>query len=164
MTTRINFVVTSPADAYRARRESTWSGTDPTCPACARYPHARFVGQQLDETLARHVASADVLVFPSRTDTFGVVLLEAMACGVPVAAPVTGPRDVVEPGRTGALDEDLGRAVEQALGLDPRVCVASARTRTWQACTAVFESFLVSARGGPREGARDSPLPYTARP
>lgn len=76
-----------------------------------RYPAARFVGYKFGDELAQHLSSADVFVFPSRTDTFGLVMLEAMACGTPVAAyPVTGPIDVVQDGYSGALDEDLTRA------------------------------------------------------
>ena len=72
-------------------------------------PDAVFAGYRFGEDLAAHLAAADVMVFPSRTDTFGLVNLEAMACGVPVAAyPVTGPIDVIEDGVTGALDDDLG--------------------------------------------------------
>ena len=75
-----------------------------------------FAGYRFGEDLATHLAAADILVFPSRTDTFGLVNLEAMACGVPVAAyPVTGPIDVIEDGLTGALDEDLARAARRAL-------------------------------------------------
>ena len=75
----------------------------------AQYPDAVFAGYRFGEDLAPHLAAADVMVFPSRTDTFGLVNLEAMACGVPVAAyPVTGPIDVIEDGVTGALDTDLG--------------------------------------------------------
>ena len=74
----------------------------------SQYPGAVFVGYQFGENLANYLAAADVMVFPSRTDTFGLVNLEAMACGVPVAAyPVTGPIDVIEDGVTGALDVDL---------------------------------------------------------
>ena len=80
------------------------------------YPNAVFVGFRHGEDLARHLAAADVMVFPSLTDTFGLVNLEAMACGVPVAAfPVTGPIDVVEDGVTGALDWDLAAAARRAL-------------------------------------------------
>ncbi len=73
-----------------------------------QYPNATFTGYKFGDDLASHLAAADVMVFPSRTDTFGLVNLEAMACGVPVAAyPVTGPIDVIEDGVTGALDNDL---------------------------------------------------------
>ena len=77
-----------------------------------RYPDVLFTGKQTGETLADCYASADVFVFPSRTDTFGIVLLEAMASGLPIAAlPVTGPADVVTPGVTGVLSDDLREAV-----------------------------------------------------
>ena len=89
----------------------------------ARYPDVVFTGAKHGEELAAHFRSADVFVFPSRTDTFGLVLLEAIASGTPVAAfPVPGPRDVVQPGRSGVLDDDLAAAALAALMLDrPRV-------------------------------------------
>jgi glycosyltransferase involved in cell wall biosynthesis len=105
----------------------------------ARYPGAHFLGEKIGEDLARHVAAADVFVFPSRTDTFGLVILEALACGVPVAAfPVAGPRDVLVQGETGILDEDLGRAVRAALALSPETCRQAALARTWRACAEQF--------------------------
>lgn len=108
-----------------------------------RYPQARFVGRQEGEELAAYVAAADVFVFPSRTDTFGLAMLEAMAAGVPVAAyPVMGPLDVVRHGETGYLDDDLGKAVREALKLDPSACLAYARSRTWQACAELLVSYL----------------------
>jgi glycosyltransferase involved in cell wall biosynthesis len=89
----------------------------------ARYPHARFLGYRFGAELARTLSSADVLVFPSRTDTFGLVMLEAIACGTPVAAyPVTGPIDVLAPGVTGVLDEELAKAARAALALDRSTC------------------------------------------
>ena len=104
-----------------------------------KYPTAVFVGFQRGEALAQHVAAADVFVFPSRTDTFGLVLLEAMASGVPVAAfPVTGPIDVVQHGVTGMLDEDLGTAVRGALRLNPADCRHYALQHTWQTATQQF--------------------------
>jgi glycosyltransferase involved in cell wall biosynthesis len=109
----------------------------------AKYPAAKFVGYKFGEELAAHVAAADVFVFPSRTDTFGLVLLEAMACGVPIAAyPVTGPIDVVTQGVTGALDEDLRVATLAALKLDGRQCRAYALGNTWEAATRQFLSHL----------------------
>jgi glycosyltransferase involved in cell wall biosynthesis len=109
----------------------------------AKYRTAKFVGFKYGEDLASHVAAADVFVFPSRTDTFGLVLLEAMACGVPVAAyPVTGPIDVVTQGVTGELNEDLRAAALAALKLDPQQCRAYALANTWEAATRQFLSQL----------------------
>jgi glycosyltransferase involved in cell wall biosynthesis len=100
-----------------------------------KYPQVRFVGCKSGEELASWLAAADVFVFPSRTDTFGLAMLEAMAAGVPVAAyPVAGPLDVVRHGETGFLHDDLALAVREALKLDPAACVAFARSQTWQAC------------------------------
>lgn len=97
-----------------------------------KYPEVRFLGRKTGLDLAIHLEAADVFVFPSRTDTFGIVLIEAMACGVPVAAyPVMGPRDVVVHGTTGWLDGDLGRAVRLALDMDPAACRAEALKYTW---------------------------------
>jgi glycosyltransferase involved in cell wall biosynthesis len=77
-----------------------------------------------------------VFVFPSLTDTYGVVLLEALACGTPVAAyPVTGPKDVIVQGRIGVLDEDLGRAARAALNIDRGACREFALKFSWEACT-----------------------------
>lgn len=108
-----------------------------------KYPEIVFAGFRFGEELARHVAAADVFVFPSRTDTFGLVLLEAMACGVPVAAyPVTGPVDVVRDGVTGILDEDLGAATLRALALQPADCRNYALGFTWEAATRQFLDHL----------------------
>ncbi len=104
-----------------------------------KYPRALFVGYKYGAELAAHVAAADVFVFPSRTDTFGLVLLEAMACGVPVAAyPVTGPIDVVKVGVTGILSEDLQAATLAALKFDRRACREHALQYTWENATAQF--------------------------
>jgi glycosyltransferase involved in cell wall biosynthesis len=112
-----------------------------------QYPEALYTGFRFGEDLASHLAAADVLVFPSLTDTFGLVNLEAMACGVPVAAfPVTGPIDVVQDGVTGALDNDLARAAERALRLDPKTCRERALRSGWDACTREFEGNLVACR------------------
>ncbi len=117
-------------------------------PMRRRYPAVHFTGYRYGEELAATIAAADVFVFPSLTDTFGLVMLEAMACGLPVAAfPVTGPLDVVEPGVTGVLDADLRKAALAALELDPQACVAHARHFTWEAATRQFEGHLVPARG-----------------
>lgn len=105
----------------------------------ARYPEVHFVGAKTGEELARHYAAADAFVFPSRTDTFGLVLLEALASGVPVAAyPVEGPLDVINGSGAGCLDWDLGRAVKDALIIPPAVCRAHALTFSWQASAQQF--------------------------
>jgi glycosyltransferase involved in cell wall biosynthesis len=108
------------------------------------YPQAHFVGYRHGEELAQHLAAADVMVFPSLTDTFGLVNLEAMACGVPVAAyPVTGPVDVIRDGETGALDWDLAAAARRALVANPSRCRAWAESYDWGSCTREFEANLV---------------------
>lgn len=112
-----------------------------------RYPHVCFVGMRLGEDLIAHLCAADCLVFPSLTDTLGLVLMEAMACGVPVAAyPVTGPKQVVHNGVTGVLDDDLRTAALAALRLDPAAGVAYARANGWAASAAEFVAQLAPAR------------------
>jgi len=96
------------------------------------YPQARFVGRQEGEALAAFYALADVFVFPSRTDTFGLVLLEALASGLPIAAyPVAGPLDVVGGSGVGCLSEDLREAAMNALAIDPARCRERAAEFTW---------------------------------
>jgi glycosyltransferase involved in cell wall biosynthesis len=115
-----------------------------------RYPDVVYAGYRFGEELARHLAAADVFVFPSRTDTFGLVMLEALACGVPVAAyPVAGPIDVVEPGVTGALSEDLGEAIHDALDLDPAPCREAALRRSWEVATQQFLDQLAAPEDAP---------------
>ncbi|MDE3740066.1 glycosyltransferase family 1 protein [Pseudomonas resinovorans] len=105
----------------------------------ARYPDARFFGYRQGEELARFYAQASVLVFPSLTDTYGLVMLEALACGTPVAAfPVAGPLDVLEPGVTGCLDEDLQRACLTALELDRERCAERAGRLSWRSSALEF--------------------------
>jgi glycosyltransferase involved in cell wall biosynthesis len=105
----------------------------------ARYPDVHFLGAKYGSDLARHVAAGDVFVFPSLTDTFGLVMLEAMACGLPVAAfPVAGPKDVVREGEVGALDWDLAKAVERALALPRAACRLYAQDFSWEAATRQF--------------------------
>jgi glycosyltransferase involved in cell wall biosynthesis len=98
-----------------------------------RYPKARFLGEKTGHDLTAHLAAADVFVFPSRTDTFGVVQLEALACGTPVAAfPVTGPLDVIADHPVGALDTDLRSACIRALGISRETCRSFALERSWE--------------------------------
>ena len=107
-----------------------------------QYPDAHFPGPRFGVELAALVSDADVFVFPSRTDTLGLVMLEAMACGIPVAAfPVPGPADLVINGQTGVLDDRLDAAIEGALKLDPAACVAFAREHDWRRSTERFLSF-----------------------
>jgi glycosyltransferase involved in cell wall biosynthesis len=113
-----------------------------------KFPDAKFVGFKFGEELARYLAACDVFVFPSRTDTFGLVMLEAMACGLPVAAyPVTGPIDVIRDGETGIMRDDLTTATQLALELDGSKARAFAESRSWEAATAQFLSHLaITAR------------------
>ncbi|EPY02022.1 glycosyltransferase family 4 protein [Magnetospirillum fulvum] len=104
-----------------------------------RHPEIHFAGAQFGEALARHYAAGDVFVFPSRTDTFGLVLLEALASGLPVAAyPVPGPLDVIGASPVGRLDTDLGKAALGAIGIDPALCRAHALDFSWAASTRQF--------------------------
>jgi glycosyltransferase involved in cell wall biosynthesis len=116
------------------------------------HPEARFLGFKLGEELAQTMAAADVFVFPSLTDTFGLVLLEALSCGVPVAAfPVRGPIDVILDERVGCLDEDLQKAALNALELNATACREYALNYAWQNCVRQFEGHLapIPATSGP---------------
>lgn len=119
----------------------------------AKHPGVTFVGAKHGEDLARHYAAADVFVFPSRTDTFGLVLLEALASGLPVAAfPVPGPLDVIGDSPAGVLSEDLRGACLQAVGIDPTVCRDHALGFSWQSCA---QQFLANLRPFTAEGLAD---------
>lgn len=110
----------------------------------ARFPDANFLGRKSGAALAGCYAGADVFVFPSRTDTFGLVMIEALACGTPVAAyPVPGPLDVVTE-QVGALSTQLERAIDAALYCDRRDCVRYAAQFSWQAATDQFVAGLVA--------------------
>ena len=111
------------------------------------YPQAVFLGQLQGEALAQVYAAADVFVFPSRTDTFGLVLLEALASGLPVAAfPVAGPRDVIGTAPVGRVSEDLRAACLAALAVPAEDCVAFASRYTWEACAKAFVDTMVDLR------------------
>ena len=120
-------------------------GDGPALPALRqKFPEVTFTGYRENGALARSYAGADVFVFPSRTDTFGLVLLEALAAGTPVAAfPVTGPIDVITDERIGALDEDLRAACLKALNCDRSLARRHAEAWSWDACVAQFRAALV---------------------
>ena len=114
-----------------------------------RFPDAKFLGLLENGALAAHLAAADVFVFPSRTDTFGVVQLEALASGVPVAAfPVTGPKDVVAGHPVGVLNEDLRVACMEALRISREVCRAFALSRSWENSARQFIAHVQKAAIG----------------
>ncbi len=98
-----------------------------------KYPDVKFLGEKKGKDLSSHLAAADVFVFPSLTDTFGVVQLEALACGTPVAAfPVTGPLDVIADHPIGALDTDLRSACLRATSMSRETCRNFALQRSWE--------------------------------
>lgn len=108
----------------------------------AEYPHVHFLGAKFGEDLAAIYRAADVFVFPSRTDTFGLVMIEALACGTPVAAlPVQGPLDVLTT-QVGVMDEALERAISGALTLDRKTCAHFGQGFTWRASAEQFLSAL----------------------
>lgn len=113
----------------------------------ARFPRAHFLGPREGAALAACYAAADAFVFPSRTDTFGLVMLEALACGTPVAAhPVQGPLDVLGSAPVGAMDEDLRQACLRALSTDRGACRRHAESRGWEAAASRFLALLVPLR------------------
>jgi glycosyltransferase involved in cell wall biosynthesis len=112
-----------------------------------KYPQAHFTGYRDNGKLAASYAGADVFCFPSRTDTFGLVVLEALAAGTPVAAfPVPGPKDVLGDAPVGALDDDLRQACLRALDADRTACRRYAEEWSWAACAARFHAALVPVR------------------
>lgn len=109
-----------------------------------RYADVVFVAEKHGEELARHYSDADVFVFPSKTDTFGIVMIEALASGTPVAAyPVTGPVDVITSDKVGMLCDDLRKAAVDALGLSGNDCRDYALQYTWESCAQTLEQHLV---------------------
>ena len=119
-------------------------GDGPARAALARfYPATRFLGALHGEALAAAYAGADVFVFPSRTDTFGLVMIEALACGTPVAAyPVTGPIDILHPASS-SVGADLGGAIAGALACDRKAAASYGATFTWRRSAEQFLSALV---------------------
>lgn len=108
-----------------------------------KYPTTTFVGAKFGTELASWLSACDVFVFPSQTDTFGLVLLEAMACGLPIAAyPVTGPADIVQQSVTGILNQNLHTAALQALDINRHNCIDFARQQSWQKCTEAFADYM----------------------
>jgi glycosyltransferase involved in cell wall biosynthesis len=117
-----------------------------------KYPQVTFVGYKAGEDLALHYAAADVFVFPSLTDTFGLVSLEALACGTPVAAfPVPGPMDVLGDAPVGSLNTDLQQAITTALRADRATCRTYAESFSWAACARQFRANLFQFDPPPTE-------------
>ena len=111
------------------------------------YPDVEFVGAKRGQELAKYFAMADVFVFPSRWETFGLVMIEAMACGTPVAAyPCQGPLDVIDEGITGCMREDLAEAVTSALLLDRSAVYEGSQRWTWERAWAIFRDNLISLK------------------
>jgi len=126
-----------------------------------RFPDAVFIGSRHGDALAELYAAADVFVFPSRTDTFGLVLLEALASGLPVAAfPAAAPRDVIGEAQVGVLDDDLRRACLEALECSRQDCRDFALGMTWAASARIFLDHVThGARSGRKPSAIDAGLP-----
>ena len=111
------------------------------------YPEAIFKGQRTNGELASYFASSDVFVFPSKTDTFGIVIIEALKCGLPVAAyPVAGPKDIFNGTNIGSLNNDLKKAALEALKSDRSACIEHAKKYTWENCAKIFLNSAVSNR------------------
>jgi glycosyltransferase involved in cell wall biosynthesis len=109
-----------------------------------KYPDVHFVGFKTGKDLAMYYAMADVFVFPSRWETFGIVMIEAMACGTPVAAyPAPGPMDVIREGKTGFMEKDLSTAVYRCLGLDRDKVLEYSMEWSWEHCWKIFKDNLV---------------------
>jgi glycosyltransferase involved in cell wall biosynthesis len=122
-----------------------------------RFPEVVWRGFRYGDELAAHYASADCFVFPSRTETFGNVVLEALASGLPVAAaPSPGPLDLIDDGRNGALDADLQGACARAVGCTREAARASSLAYSWDACHDVFQNHLVPLRPAPEAGVAPS--------
>jgi glycosyltransferase involved in cell wall biosynthesis len=122
-----------------------------------RFPAAKFLGEKKGAALTSLISAADVFVFPSLTDTFGVVQLEALACGTPVAAfPVTGPLDVISDHPIGALDHDLRAGALRALTMSRETCRSFALERSWENCARQFINHLAMLH--PAHAPRSTPV------
>ena len=112
-----------------------------------KFHHVRWLGVLPRDELARVYAAADVFTFPSRNETFGLVMLEAMACGTPVAAyPCQGPLDVIDEGVTGCMNEDLRQAVTDALKLDRTKVLEGSQRWTWEKAWEIFRDNLIEVK------------------
>jgi glycosyltransferase involved in cell wall biosynthesis len=128
-----------------------------------RFPQAKFLGEKTGKDLTSHMAAADVFVVPSLTDTFGVVQLEALACGTPVAAfPVTGPLDVIADHPIGAIDNDLRSACMRALEMSRETCRNFALERSWDNSARQFIGNLAALQ--PSRSLRSAPVLAGSRP
>jgi glycosyltransferase involved in cell wall biosynthesis len=112
-----------------------------------KYPDVHFTGFKTGVDLARYYANAEVFVFPSRWETFGIVMIEAMACGTPVAAyPCQGPEDVIDEGVTGCMNDELKQAVNDALMLSRGLVYKGSQRWTWEKAWKIFRDNLVSVK------------------
>jgi len=114
----------------------------------SNYPNIKFVGYLKGKDLAKAYSDADATVFPSLTDTFGLTIIESLACGTPVAAfPVTGPKDILTP-ETGGLDWDIDVAISKALNSNSQDCIELAAKYSWSACANCFVRNLIITKNG----------------
>jgi len=112
-----------------------------------KYPTVLFAGAKFGYDLAEYYANADVFVFTSRVDTFGIVIIESLSCGTPVAAyPVPGPVDIIENGVNGCMSSDLNHAIEQCLSMDRKQVFESSQKWTWENCWQIFHDNLVPSK------------------
>jgi glycosyltransferase involved in cell wall biosynthesis len=108
------------------------------------WPHVEFVGSKTGDELAQFYHDADIFVFPSINDTFGVVLIESLACGTPIATyPVTGPKSIVIEGVNGSMNENLTLAVANCLDMNRKTVYNTSTTYTWERCKDIFLENLI---------------------
>lgn len=142
-------------DFFRLKGDKTMVGDGPMLAEYRKkYPDVNFVGAKFGEELANYYRSADVFVFPSKTDTFGIVMIEAMSCGVPVAAyPVQGPIDVVIQNVNGYLHTDLAYACLHASYISREIVHEISKRWTWESCA---QQLLNALKGETNEESIDS--------